>query len=97
MELSSGVFSWLPKQRSQAVDCQAVQLGAQRGIEWATSPSRQLARAWGPLAAVLDGPSENVVWMPAHCAAKDVWGPSSPATGRGFLSLIGKRMLWWTG
>ena len=54
------------------VDCQAVQLGTRRGVKWATAPKRQLARAWGPLASLLEDASESVVWMPAHCTAKDV-------------------------
>ena len=54
------------------VDCQAVQLGARQGAEWATAPERQLARAWGPLSAVLEDNAGGVVWMPAHCTAKDV-------------------------
>ena len=51
------------------VDCLAVQLGSQKGLEWANSPARKFARAWGPLASALEGDSERVVWMPAHCSA----------------------------
>jgi hypothetical protein len=50
------------------VDCLAVQQGAGRGSTWATAPDRKLARAWGPLAAALDGEPQRVVWMPAHCS-----------------------------
>ena len=57
---------------SFCVDCQAVQVGAQRGAVWATAPDRQLARAWGPLASALEGSSDSVVWMPAHCTTSAV-------------------------
>ena len=35
---------------STKVDCQAVQVGAQRDAAWAIAPCRMLARAWGPVA-----------------------------------------------
>ena len=50
------------------VDCLAVLLGAQRGIDWASAPSRKFARAWGPLAHTLEGDTSRVAWMPAHCS-----------------------------
>ena len=54
------------------VDCQAVQAGVQRGMQWATAPGMKLARAWRPLAAAVNEHTENVVLMPAHCAAEDI-------------------------
>jgi hypothetical protein len=54
------------------VDCQAVQVGAQKGADWAMAPDRQLARAWGPLASALEDGSEHVDWKPAHCTEKDI-------------------------
>jgi len=54
------------------IDCKAVMMGSRRGQQWATAPNRRLARAWAPLAAALEGSSEAVVWMPAHCREKDV-------------------------
>ncbi len=48
------------------IDCKAVQLGAQREQAWANAPSRVLARAWGPVAAALEGDKGRVGWMPAH-------------------------------
>ena len=50
----------------------AVQLGSQHGLGWASAPERRLARAWAPLAASLEDQVDAVVWMPAHCSAKDV-------------------------
>ena len=50
----------------------AVQVGAQRGSDWATAPERTFARAWGALAAALEDQTDAVVWMPAHCSAEDV-------------------------
>ena len=54
------------------VDCRAVQMGAQRGPEWATAPDRKLARAWGPLTTTLEEEAHRVVWMPAQCTATQV-------------------------
>jgi hypothetical protein len=54
------------------IDCMAVHIGTQLGGAWATAPERQLARAWGPLAAALDGQADGVVWMPAHCTCEAV-------------------------
>jgi hypothetical protein len=54
------------------IDCMAVQLGTQLGEAWAAASERQLARAWGPLAAALEGHVEDVVWMPAHCTREAV-------------------------
>ena len=61
-----------------SVDCLAVQLGAQRGLAWATAPQRRLARAWAPLAHALGDEADRVRWMPAHC--------SSAAAGSHFCS-----------
>jgi hypothetical protein len=54
------------------VDCLAVQQGTLRGVAWATAPDRMLARAWGPLASALDGETDRVAWMPAHCTHAQV-------------------------
>jgi hypothetical protein len=51
------------------VDCQAVQIGSQKGEAWAIAPSRAFARAWGPVAAALEEATDRVSWMPAHNAA----------------------------
>jgi hypothetical protein len=52
------------------VDCLAVRLGVCKGAEWAADPSRRLARAWIPVASAIEGASDRVVWMPAHCSAE---------------------------
>ena len=57
------------------VDCQTVQVGAQKGLDWATAPGRQLARACGPLASALEDGGDSVVWMPAHRSTDDVGTP----------------------
>ena len=49
------------------VDCRSVLLGARRDLAWARAGTRRLARAWGPLAAVLHGGTCRVAWMPSHC------------------------------
>ena len=51
------------------VDCQAVHVGSQRGLAWAAAPMRVLARAWMPLADILDGCIGRVAWMPAHLSS----------------------------
>ncbi len=54
------------------MDCLAVQLGTQKGTQWAGSPSRKLGRAWGQLAALLEGDEQRAVWMPAHYSQAQV-------------------------
>ena len=54
------------------VDCQAVQLGAQRDVAWANAPCRTFARAWGPVAATVGEDPGRVVWMPAHNSISDI-------------------------
>ena len=54
------------------VDCLAVQQGAQRGQQWAEAPDRVFARAWAPVAMVLEDHPGRVAWMPAHCGAGEV-------------------------
>ncbi len=49
------------------VDCNAVRMGVHNGLSWARSPSRKLARAWIPLANILEGGTDSVAWLPAHC------------------------------
>jgi hypothetical protein len=48
-------------------DCRAIEQGARKGIPWARSGARQYARAWAPIASVLQGDVERVSWMPSHC------------------------------
>ena len=54
------------------VDCMSVQVGAKRGMVWATAPEQPLARAWGPLAASLEGSADDVGWAPAHTGEEAV-------------------------
>ena len=56
------------------LDCMAVLKGAQLGSEWANSPSRILARAWGPVSSCLEGDCSRLAWMPAHCTIKQIAG-----------------------
>ena len=49
------------------VDCDAVRIGVQNGMTWALSSARKLARAWVPLANILEGCTGSVTWLPAHC------------------------------
>ena len=49
------------------VDCMAVKRGSRNGTAWASAPSRRFARAWIPLAHVLEEYPEAVEWVPAHC------------------------------
>ena len=42
-------------------------------MEWATSPSRKFARAWAPLALILEGDAGRVAWMPAHCTEEQAY------------------------
>ena len=50
-------------------DCQSVHTGCRNGQAWANAPARRFARAWGPLITALEGQSDLVTWMPAHCSA----------------------------
>jgi hypothetical protein len=52
------------------IDCMAVQKGSLNGCGWAGSPSRRYARAWSPVANILEDDVGRVVWMPAHCTAE---------------------------
>ena len=63
------------------IDCKAVQMGAQRGLQWATSPSRPLARAWTPVHHALDMARRQVIWMPAHCDFQEA-GQRTRSDGR---------------
>ena len=76
------------------VDCQAVQVGAQKGSAWATAPHRELARAWGPLSSALGSNAKAVVWMPAHCITGDI-GMKKLSDGTR-LSWTSKPMIWST-
>jgi hypothetical protein len=42
------------------VDCNAVRLGAQKGRSWALASCRKLARAWIPLANVIEDNTDLV-------------------------------------
>jgi hypothetical protein len=65
------------------VDCNAVRLGAQRGTSWALDSSRKLARAWIPLANILEDNPEGIAWVPAHCSS-DAIGVRVLSNGRTF-------------
>ena len=65
------------------VDCNAVRIGAQNGRNWALSPSRKLARAWIPLANILEDITDTVVWLPAHCNRSAI-GARELSNGRKF-------------
>eukprot|EP00973_Karenia_brevis_P049407 6855064-Karenia_brevis.AAC.1 len=41
-------------------------------MAWAAAPERKFGRAWGPVAAALDGEAKRVVWMPAHCTESNI-------------------------
>ena len=47
------------------VDCDAVRIGVQNSKNWALSSSRKLARAWIPLANILEDCTDSVAWLPA--------------------------------
>ena len=68
------------------VDCMAVQLGSKNGASWAEAPARKLARAWIPLANILQDTSSVVNWMPAHMSAKDV-GIAVVSSGQHLLEI----------
>ena len=53
-------------------DCMAVLRGLQQGQSWANAPCRIFARAWNPIASIIEGGHERVAWMPAHCSAAQV-------------------------
>ena len=65
------------------VDCNAVRLGVQNGLNWAQSSSRKLARAWIPLANILEDVTDSVAWLPAHCN-KSAIGVRELSNGRKF-------------
>ena len=56
------------------IDCKSVQQGAQKGLSWVLASNRRFGRAWGPLACLLDGSEDRVLWMPAHCTAENLEG-----------------------
>ena len=68
------------------VDCNAVRLGAQQGTKWALSSSRKLARAWIPLANILEDDADLVTWLPAHCNSSAI-GIKELSNGRKFDSV----------
>ena len=68
------------------VDCNAVRLGAQNGTSWAGASSRKLARAWIPLANILEDNTDAVVWLPAHCNRSAI-GERELSNGRKFDSI----------
>ena len=65
------------------VDCNAVRLGAQKGRSWALASCRKLARAWIPLANVIEDNTDLVTWLPAHCG-KTAIGSRVLSNGRLF-------------
>jgi len=65
------------------VDCNAVRLGAQKGRSWALAACRKLARAWIPLANVIEDNTDLVTWLPAHCG-KTAIGSRVLSNGRLF-------------
>jgi hypothetical protein len=55
------------------VDCEVVVRAVRAGVGWATCAKRPLARVFALLLAALDdAAADAVVWMPAHCTARDV-------------------------
>lgn len=55
------------------LDCKPCVDAIQRGMDWATSAARPLARVFSLLfPAIDDVPVSSFVWMPAHCKAGDV-------------------------
>ena len=72
--------------RPMHVDCDAVRIGAQQGTEWARASSRKLARAWMPLANILEDDADAVSWLPAHCSATAI-GVRELSNGRKFDSV----------
>ena len=57
---------------SYRTDCLSVKLGVDKGIRWASAAERHLGQAWQPLAEALEGRTDHVVWMPAHCSSSQV-------------------------
>ncbi len=53
-------------------DCMAVLNGTKQGQAWANSAARKFGRAWGPVSAALEGDTEKLAWMPAHCSPHHV-------------------------
>jgi hypothetical protein len=53
-------------------DCMAVLLGARRGETWANESRRTYSRLWGPVSAALEGNTESLLWLPAHCTGSQV-------------------------
>ena len=48
-------------------DCRAIEQGSRKGLPWARSGGRQYARAWAPIASVVDAVALPCQWRdPAH-------------------------------
>ena len=60
--------------RKLFTDCQTVQRGVRRGIEWAQGANRRYSRIWTALHVDLDEgvQAETIHWMPAHTSAASV-------------------------